>query len=123
MAEAFGNGRYLIGRQIAFAAVDRGRTWVFINGRTYVIEERDREGRGSAHRTDDQLALSAPMPGTVAAVKVTPGQEVREGDLLIVLEAMKMELAIRAPRAGRIKSIACREGELVQPGVPLLELE
>jgi biotin carboxyl carrier protein len=40
-----------------------------------------------------------------------------------MLEAMKMELPITAPRAGRVKSIHCREGELVQPGVPLLELE
>jgi biotin carboxyl carrier protein len=63
------------------------------------------------------------MPATVVAVKVTPGQQVEEGELLITLEAMKMELPIKAPRAGRVRSIACREGEIVQSGVPLLELE
>jgi acetyl-CoA/propionyl-CoA carboxylase biotin carboxyl carrier protein len=122
-----GHGRYRIvadGQQrITYAVADRERTWVFIAGRTYVIEGRDREGRSGRVRTDDQLALSAPMPATVLAVNVTPGQAVEEGDLLIMLEAMKMELPIKAPRAGRVKSIGFREGELVQPGVPLLELE
>jgi biotin carboxyl carrier protein len=63
------------------------------------------------------------MPATVVAISVTPGQKVAAGDLLVMLEAMKMELPIRAPRPGRVKSVACREGELVQPGVPLAELE
>ena len=134
--EPLGNGRYLLSgirlsglgtrgaaHHIAFAAVDRARTWVFINGRTYVVEGEDRDGGSRPRQTDDRLALSAPMPATVVAVKVSPGQEVAEGDLLITLEAMKMELPIKAPRAGRVKSIACRDGELVQAGVPLLELE
>ena len=69
------------------------------------------------------MALSAPMPATVVAIIVAPGQEVAAGDLLVMLEAMKMELPIRAPRAGRVKTLACREGELVQPGVPLVEME
>jgi biotin carboxyl carrier protein len=63
------------------------------------------------------------MPATVIAVNVAPGQEVADGDVLVLLEAMKMELPIKAPHAGRVKSIACREGELVSAGVPLLELE
>jgi biotin carboxyl carrier protein len=41
----------------------------------------------------------------------------------VMLEAMKMELPIKAPRDGIVKAIACRPGELVQPAVPLLELE
>ncbi len=135
MVEAIGNGRYRIvsGEQndLAYAVWDRGsstalgagRTWVFIAGRTYVIEGQDRDGRARPQKTDDHLALSAPMPATVLAVTVAPGQDVQTGDVLIMLEAMKMELPITAPRAGRVTTIACREGQLVQPGVPLLELE
>ena len=63
------------------------------------------------------------MPATVAAVHVKPGQQVARGDVLITLEAMKMELAIKAPRDGRVRTIACRAGDLVQPGVPLVEIE
>jgi biotin carboxyl carrier protein len=127
VVEHVGNSRFRIvserENRLAYAVVDEERTWVFIAGRTYVVEGPDRDGRGRAPRTDDDLALSAPMPATVVAVKVAPGQAVEAGDVLITLEAMKMELPIKAPRAGRVKSIACREGDLVQPGVPLLEFE
>ena len=68
-------------------------------------------------------ALAAPMPATVAAVLVQPGAVVAAGDTLVRLEAMKMELAIRAPAAGRVTAVDCRAGELVQPGRPLVTLE
>lgn len=68
-------------------------------------------------------ALAAPMPATVAAVLVQPGAVVAAGDTLVRLEAMKMELAIRAPAAGRVTVVDCRAGELVQPGRPLVTLE
>ena len=132
MVEALGHGRYFVTgigdpgsgiRRVAYAVRDRARTWVFIEGRTYVVEADADNAAQRVHATDDQVALSAPMPATVIALKVAPGQEVAAGDLLVLLEAMKMEVPITAPRAGRVKSLACREGDLVQPGVPLLELE
>jgi biotin carboxyl carrier protein len=70
--------------------------------------------------TDD---LSAPMPATVVAVLIDQGAEVKKGDTLLMLEAMKMELPIRAPRDGVVRVINCQAGELVQPGTHLLELE
>ena len=84
--------------------------------------ERDRRtGRHRKHA--DEASLAAPMPATVVAINVTAGQTVKAGDVLVVLEAMKMELAVTAPRDGRIRAIACRVGELVQPGVPLVEFD
>ena len=65
----------------------------------------------------------APMPATVVAINPPPGRRVNEGDTLIVLEAMKMELPIKAPRSGVVKAVHCAKGDLVQPGVNLLELE
>jgi len=67
-------------------------------------------------------ALAAPMPGTVIDVAVGVGQQVRAGDILLTLEAMKMELPIRAPRDGRVSAVRCVPGELVQPGPPLIEI-
>jgi 3-methylcrotonyl-CoA carboxylase alpha subunit len=67
--------------------------------------------------------MAAPMPATVRAIPVSAGHTVSAGDVLIVLEAMKMELAIKAPRAGTVRALHCVPGELVQPGVPLVELE
>lgn len=120
-----GNGRYRVSdgttQSIAYAAGPADARWVFLNGRVYVINTtRTERGR---RVQDDDLALASPMPAKVAAVKVSPGQQVTRGDVLVMLEAMKMELPIRAPRDGRVKSIACQPGDLVQPGVPLLELE
>ena len=123
MVEALGSGRFRVNGRLVYAVEEKQRTWVFIEGHTYVIEGDDRDGNAREHATDDLMALSAPMPATVIAITATPGQEVAAGDLLVMLEAMKMELPIRAPRAGRVKSLACREGELVQPGVPLVEME
>jgi biotin carboxyl carrier protein len=132
VVDALGNGRYLVTgaadpgsgiRRVAYAVRERARTWVFIDGRTYVIEPETRDSSDRVHATDDQMALSAPMPATVLAIKVAPGQHVDAGDLLVLLEAMKMEVPIKAPRAGHVKSLACREGELVQPGIVLVEIE
>ncbi len=120
-----GNGRYLVSdgekQSVAYAAGPANARWVFLGGHVYLIDttrsETTRRGQ------DDDLALAAPMPAKVASVNVSIGQQVTRGDVLIMLEAMKMELPIRAPRDGRIKTIACTPGELVQPGLPLLELE
>jgi 3-methylcrotonyl-CoA carboxylase alpha subunit len=63
------------------------------------------------------------MPATVRRVLVGTGDTVERGDLLVILEAMKMELPVRATTAGRITAVHCREGELVQAGVTLVELD
>jgi 3-methylcrotonyl-CoA carboxylase alpha subunit len=54
---------------------------------------------------------------------VSPGDRVERGATLIVLEAMKMELPVKAGSAAIVASINCREGELVQPGAALIELD
>jgi 3-methylcrotonyl-CoA carboxylase alpha subunit len=120
-----GSGRYAVvtdsRRVLAYAVRRGGDTWVFLDGRSFIIPaDDDRAGRSRRH---EESALGPPMPATVVAITVSPGQSVQAGDALIVLEAMKMELAITAPHDGRIRRIACRVGELVQPGVPLVEFE
>ncbi len=63
------------------------------------------------------------MPGVVTRVMVAVGDVVGKGQPLLALEAMKMEHLIRAPRDGRIRSIAAAAGEMVNGGVPLVEME
>jgi biotin carboxyl carrier protein len=103
-------------------AVARGETrWVFLDGRAFEFE-RQRPGRRRPLATHHGT-LTAPMPATVRRINVSPGDRVERGATLIVLEAMKMELPVRAEAPAIVESINCREGELVQPGAPLVELE
>ena len=72
---------------------------------------------------DAAASLTAPMPGTVVKVLVEEGQEVEEGQLLLVLEAMKMEQPISAPHDGVVCSLPFDEGSLVPGGAVLVELQ
>jgi acetyl-CoA carboxylase biotin carboxylase subunit len=67
--------------------------------------------------------VAAPMPATIIKIQVRPGDTVKKGETLLVLEAMKMELPIRAPADARVKTICCREGELVAADTILVEFE
>lgn len=94
-------------------------TWAFLDGNVWTIENAPTERTRSRVR---ESSVMAPMPATVVAINITVGMTVTEGDTLILLEAMKMELPIRAPRSGVVTAIHCATGELVQPGVNLLEI-
>jgi biotin carboxyl carrier protein len=69
---------------------------------------------------DGELAIKAPMPGAVVAVEVGEGQEVKRGQGLVILSAMKMENEIKAPRGGRIKSVTVQPGQTVEQGRTLV---
>ena len=70
-----------------------------------------------------QGGLTAPMNGSIVRVAVKVGDEVAAGTLLVVLEAMKMEHSIRAPQAGKVLALGCAEGDLVDEGRVLIELQ
>ncbi|HEX5849001.1 MAG TPA: biotin carboxylase N-terminal domain-containing protein [Rubrobacter sp.] len=97
---------------------------VSLRGEAYVLRKPpplalDAAGRGA----DTAASLTAPMPGTVVKVLVEKGQEVEEGQLLLVLEAMKMEQPVSAPHAGVVQALPFEEGSLVPGGAVLVEVE
>jgi 3-methylcrotonyl-CoA carboxylase alpha subunit len=97
-------------------------TWVSIDGEVVTVDIEDAQ-RMRRPRSTAGEGLSAPMPATVIRVLAEPGREVKRGETLLLLEAMKMELPVRAPRDGKVKALHCQAGQLVQPGVPLVDLE
>ena len=64
--------------------------------------------------------VKSPMPGNILKINVAPGQKVEEGDVLIVLEAMKMENEIVAAKSGTVAQIAVSKGAVVETGAPLV---
>ena len=83
----------------------------------------DVDGAGPGGADAPGAGLAAPMPGTVVKVFVGEGDEVEEGQLLMILEAMKMEQPVAAPHAGRVASLPYGEGTLVPGGAVLAEIE
>ena len=96
---------------------------ISLHGETHILRKPqppavDETGPGA----DAAVSLIAPMPGTVVKVFVEEGQEVEEGQLLLVLEAMKMEQPVFAPHAGVVHSLPFEEGSLVPGGAVLAEV-
>ncbi|QGM47243.1 acetyl/propionyl/methylcrotonyl-CoA carboxylase subunit alpha [Methylocystis heyeri] len=94
---------------------------VFLEGRAHTFNCRD-EGSASASGKEPPPELYAPIPARVARVLVSAGEKVTKGETLLILEAMKMEIAMKAPRDGQIASVFCSEGDLLSEGERLVEL-
>ena len=69
------------------------------------------------------LPLKAPLPGTITSIEVTVGQEVKAGDTVVVLEAMKMQNNIEAEKDGKVTAIAVKVGQAVLEDDPLVVIE
>jgi biotin carboxyl carrier protein len=126
-ATRIGNGVYRVeygGRnEIVYVAGAPEDRWAFWNGRVFRSGVADRMPPDAQmlHGTVPQ-AIAAPMPATVLKLFVEPGSKVKKGETVLILEAMKMELPIRASRDGIVTSVRCHEGQLVQPDTVLVEL-
>lgn len=98
-----------------------------INGRLYSVELKDKfdlllEKMGitaeAGHKVNN---IKAPMPGLIIDLKVKPGDVVKQGDQLLILEAMKMENIIKSPGEGIVKNVKVKKGDSVEKGQVLLE--
>lgn len=112
-AEAGGNAS-------ALGEGTRGRKWFSQDGCAYTLEKpaASQRRRGEAAL---ETHLRAPMPAQVRMVAVVPGQEFEPGQTLLVLEAMKMEIRLQSPRAGRVQRLLCQVGEQVNRDQVLIE--
>jgi acetyl/propionyl-CoA carboxylase alpha subunit len=108
---------------------ENGEWEVLLRGKQYTVrveddrEKRLREASGEAGLRVGTVSVMAPMPGLVIDIPVEEGAEVDEGDVLIVLESMKMQNELRAPRPGKISSIQTELNANVERKQTLLVLE
>ena len=110
----------------AYVYEDEQTLQVLLHGRMFpVLVEDEREKRlraasGSRIAERGDYHLRAPMPGLVVAIPVGEGQEVEKGDVLVVLESMKMQNELKSPRAGQITRLRVKPGDSVDQHQTLL---
>jgi biotin carboxyl carrier protein len=102
---------------------------VLLRGRLYPVtvederEKRLRAAAGGGVAETGEFHLKAPMPGLVVAVHVSEGQEVKKGQVLLILESMKMQNELKSPRDGKVNRIKIKAGESVEQRQALLSVQ
>jgi biotin carboxyl carrier protein len=101
---------------------------VLLHGSQYVLlveDERERRLRASLGGGPPQNAdyhLKAPMPGLIVSVSVSEGQSIEKGEVLVILESMKMQNELKSPRPGKISRVRVKPGDSVEQRDPLLSV-
>jgi biotin carboxyl carrier protein len=113
----------------AFVSPNQNEWQVMLHGNLYdarVEDERERRLRaasGGSASEHMEFQLKAPMPGLVVAIPVSEGQEINKGDVLLILESMKMQNELKSPRAGTVKNIRVAPGVSVEQKQVMLSVE
>ena len=119
-----GDGRILITAadgqaRFAHSAKVGDTWWVHFDGHIFCIEKTE---PGSTDNDSDG-GMVAPMPGKILDVKIANGDNVAAGQLLLIMEAMKMESEVKSPHSGKIKNIHVNSGDAIKSGDLLITLE
>lgn len=96
---------------------------LWLDGQLFVFERAETRRRGGAENNEASGDIVAAMPGAVLEVVVSEGERAETGQIILLLESMKMELAITAPRSGVVRRVAVQPGQQVERGMRLVELE
>jgi 3-methylcrotonyl-CoA carboxylase alpha subunit len=116
--------RFVSGSFTVYYAEDGAQRWVSLNGCTYRLDPpSSRRSRGHAGETSGGEHVRAPMPAQVRAVQVQEGDRVEKGQVLVLLEAMKMEIRVKSPGNGRLSKLLVKAGQAVEKEQLLAEIE
>ena len=106
-----------------------GTTWsATVEGRTFKIEVPDsgpvmKKKRRPGAKKKKSGTVSANIPGKIVTIEVSEGDVVEEGQVILILEAMKMQNEIQAPISGTVISVHCEEAQSIEANVPLVVIE
>jgi 3-methylcrotonyl-CoA carboxylase alpha subunit len=103
-------------------AKDGDIRFIHLDGADYELRKVP-EFEEEFEETEDQGSLSSPMPGRIVKLFVKPGANIKKGQDLLVVEAMKMENKVISPFDGTVKEIFFSEGDQIEANVPLMEIE
>jgi len=111
-------------RMQVWAQVLGTELWLHFNGKTFVedLAESSRR-RSKSGATGGATDIVAPMPGKILSVKVSAGQNLKKGDLILVMEAMKMEYSLKAPSDCSVKEVLCKDNDQVNLKQKLVDLD
>ncbi len=110
-------------QHLAWVAADGPRRWVALSSQPCVLTVPQAGPAAAGARPGGHDTLEAQMPGVVRRVLVAAGERVERGQVLVLLEAMKMEIRVTAPHAGRVEAVSVEEGQAVERGQRLVEVE
>jgi len=85
-------------------------TMIWIDGEEYCISEIKKERKAKKAKNGKKMSIDSPLPGVITKIAVSPGDRLEEGDLILVIESMKMANEIKAEFSGTIKTILVKEG-------------
>ncbi len=108
--------------QVVYWGAEGDVKWLSSGGCTYRLDRPKERRRGAAGGSLAEDTLRAPMPAQVRAVQVAEGDAVEAGQTLLLLEAMKMEIKVSSPRAGRVARVLTKQGDTVERDQVLVEL-
>ena len=114
--------------EVSVEVSDDGKWHATVEGKTFEVEIPDsgpvvKKKRAGGGKKKKSGTVSANIPGKIVTIEVEVGQEVEEGQVILILEAMKMQNEIQAPISGKVTSVNCEEGQSIEANVPLVVIE
>jgi biotin carboxyl carrier protein len=112
-----------LGIKSGYALKDRTGVWIHFEGKTSFYENQDGSKRRGKKANASKDQIDSPMPGKILKVPAVVGANVKPGDPLVVMEAMKMEYTLKSDIFGTVKAVKVKEGDQVTRGALLVSLE
>ena len=108
---------------VFFAKDDKGTIFLHVNGTVFKVHKKTLEEAEGGFSSESRGEIEPPMPGKVLKIEVKEGDEVKENQVLLVMESMKLQVEIKAPFDGKVAELKVEEGQTVNAGETILKIE